>query len=223
MLASAAMKRARLAAALVAASPVALAACKDPPKPAITAAWTDDFDRATTGDDYLATAPEAYRITGGQLNVSNGYNHPLWLRRKIPRDATIELDVKSTSDAGDIKVEAWGDGEHHAPTNAKVQYTSTGYVFIFGGWGNSQSIIAKQSEHGKDVVARRDVKVVPGKTYHWKIVRKGPRIDWFIDDMATPFLSLDDAQPLEGDAHAYFAFSDWESDLWFDNLAIAPL
>jgi Farnesoic acid 0-methyl transferase len=202
---------------------ITLAACKDPPKPPITAAWKDGFERAAVGGDYLPTAADAYRITGGQLNVSNAYNHPMWLLRKLPRDAVIELDAKSTSAAGDIKVEAWGDGEHHAPSNAKVQYTSTGYVFIFGGWGNSKSIIARQSEHGKDVVARQDVKVEPGRVYHWKIVRKGAKIDWFVDDLQTPFLSLDDPQPLEGESHSYFAFSDWESDLWFDNLTIAPL
>jgi hypothetical protein len=201
----------------------ALGACKDAPKPAITAAWRDDFERAAAGDDYLVTAPDAYRITGGELNVSGAYNHPMWLLRKLPRDAVIELDVKSRSAAGDIKVEAWGDGAHHAPSNAKVQYTSTGYVFIFGGWDNTASIIAKQSEHGKDVVTRKDRKVEPGRVYHWKIVRKGPKIDWFIDDLTTPFLSLDDAQPLEGEGHSYFAFSNWESDLWFDNLSITPL
>ena len=202
---------------------LALGACKEAPKPKITEPWKDDFERAAVGGDYLVTAPDAYRITGGQLNVAGAFNHPMWLLRRIPRDAAIELDVKSTSEKGDIKVEAWGDGAHHAPSNAKVQYTSTGYVFIFGGWENTQSIIAKQSEHGKDVVARRDRKVEPGRVYHFKIVRKGPRIDWFIDDLQTPFLSLDDAQPLEGEGHSYFGFSNWESDLWFDNLTITPL
>jgi hypothetical protein len=200
-----------------------LGACKDPPRPAITSAWSDDFERAAPGGDYLVTAPDAYRVSGGQLNVSGAYNHPMWLQRRIPRDAAIELDVKSTSATGDIKVEAWGDGQHHAPSNAKVQYTSTGYVFIFGGWGNSKSIIARQSEHGKDVVQRTDRKVEPGRVYHFKIARKGAHIDWFVDDMQTPFLSLDDPQPLEGDSHAFFAFSNWESDLWFDNLRITPL
>src|SRR5688500_11521616 len=114
-----------------------LAACKETPRPAISAPWKDDFERAAPGGDYHPTAPDAYRITGGQLNVSNGYNHPMWLLRPIPRDAVIELDVKSTSAAGDIKVEAWGDGAHHAPSTAKVQYTASGYVFIFGGWNNT--------------------------------------------------------------------------------------
>jgi hypothetical protein len=201
---------------------LALAACKRAPAEPISAAWSDDFERAALGADWHATDAEAYRITGGELNVQGAYNHPLWLRRAIPRDAVIEFDAKSMTTTGDIKVEAWGNGKHHAASKAKVQYTASGYVFIMGGWGNSKSIIAKRSEHGKDVVERSDFKVEPGKTYRWKIVRKGNRIDWYVDDMTTPFLSLDDAAPLEGDAQRYFAFSNWESDLWFDNLTIAP-
>ncbi len=225
MLVSARMSRIALSLLAIAILAVALAGagCKESPKPAITAAWKDEFERSALGGDYLATDPDSYRLTGGQLNASGAYNHPLWLLRKLPRDASIELDVKSSSPSGDIKLEAWGDGAHHAPSKAKVQYTSTGYVFILGGWENTASIIAKQSEHGKDVVKRSDRKVELGRVYHVKIVRKGPRIDWFVDDMTAPFLTLEDAQPLEGDAHAYFAFSNWESDVWFDNLTITPL
>jgi len=203
----------------------ALAACKQTPAtlPPITAPWHDDFERADLGPDYNATDPDAYQISGGQLHVHGAYNHPLWLRHAIPRDCAIEFDVKSNSPDGDIKVEAWGDGKHHAPSKAKVQYTASGYVFIFGGWANSSSIVAKQSEHGKDVIARQDVKVVIGRTYHMKIVRHDGEFDWFIDDMSDPFLKFLDHSPLDGPANSYFAFSNWESDLWFDNLSVTPL
>lgn len=193
---------------------------KQPDPPAITAPWSDSFDRADIGGDYHATS-EAYRIVDNHLVVANAYNHPLWLRKKLPRDASIEFDVWSMSPAGDIKVEAWGDGRHHA--RDKGAYTSSGYVFIMGGWNNSKNLFAKGNEHGKDVAERRDPKVKVGQKYHWKIVRKGPRIDWYVDDMTTPFLSFEDPTPYEGDAHAYFGFNDWESELHFDNLTITPL
>lgn len=194
--------------------------CKQPDPPAVTAPWTDSFARASLGSDYLPTSDQ-YRITGGRLNVSLAYNHPLWLRKKLPEYASIELDCTSQSPSGDIKVEAWGDGESHAQN--KGAYSSTGYVFIQGGWNNSKSEIAREDEHLPDLPSRTEPRVDVGRTYHWKIVRQKGRIDWYIDDMSTPFLSLADSQPLGGRGHEYFGFNNWESDLWFDNLTITPL
>jgi hypothetical protein len=199
---------------------VALLGCKQPDPPAISAPWTDAFDRVSLGSDYLPTS-DPYHITGGRLSVSKAYNHPLWLRKKLPAHATIELDCMSQSAAGDIKVEAWGDGESYAQT--KGAYTSTGYVFIQGGWHNSKSEIAREDEHLPDLPSRTEPRVEVGRTYHWKIVRHKDRVDWYVDDMSTPFLTLPDPQPLVGKGHEYFGFNNWESDLWFDNLTITPL
>jgi hypothetical protein len=197
-----------------------LAACKQPDPPPVGDAFSDSFDRETIGSSYRATA-DVYRLKDGALNVANGYNHPLWLRKKLPDDAIVELDCWSKSPAGDLKIELWGDGESFAEN--KGAYTSSGYDFIFGGWSNSKSEIARGNEHGQSVSARSDVKVQLGKKYHWKIVRKGGHIDWFIDDMEKPFLSMDDGQPLVGPGHEFLGVNDWESDVWFDNLSIRRL
>ena len=202
------------------ALPLLLCACKQPDPPPIGDSWADSFDRASIGSDYVATA-DVYRINDGALNVSNGYNHPLWLRKKLPRDAEIEFDVTSRSDAGDTKIELWGDGESFA--RDKGAYTATGYVFIMGGWHNSKSEIAKGDEHAPTLPSRTTPKVEIGKTYHWKIVRKGTHIDWFVDDMTKPFLQMDDPQPWEGSGHEYLGFNDWEADLTFDNLKIRKI
>jgi hypothetical protein len=194
-----------------------LAACRQPDPPPIGDSFTDSFDRAEIGSDYRATA-DVYRIKDGWLNVQNGYNHPLWLRKKLPDDAVVEVDVVSRSAAGDIKIELWGDGASYAENRGA--YTSTGYDFIFGGWNNSRSIIARGSEHAPDVAQRNEPKVEIGRKYHWKIVRTGGHIDWFIDDMEKPFLSLDDKQPWVGSGHEYLGFDDWEADVSFDNLAV---
>jgi hypothetical protein len=195
-------------------------ACKQPDPPPIGDEFTDSFERAEIGSSYRATA-DVYRLKDGALNVSNGYNHPLWLRKKLPESAVVELDVWSRSPAGDIKIELWGDGETYAENRGA--YTSSGYVFVFGGWNNSKSIIARGNEHGQDVAARTEPKVELGRKYHWKIARKGGHIDWWIDDPGTPFLSLDDPRPLAGAGHEYLGFNDWEADLWFDNLTIKKL
>jgi hypothetical protein len=200
--------------------PLLVVSCsRQPDPPAIAGEWKDDFERAHLGGDWHATA-DVYRLQDGALNVSDGYNHPLWLRKKLPRDAEIELDCWSTSPQGDLKVEAFGDGRSYDPDRGA--YTSTGYVFIMGGWSNSKSLLAKGDEHGTEVAERRAPKVEPNRKYHWKIVRKGGRLDWYVDDLTTPFLSLDDPAPLAGDGHEYFGFNDWQTDVWFDNLTIRP-
>jgi Farnesoic acid 0-methyl transferase len=197
-----------------------LAACRQPDPPPIGDSFTDSFDRADIGSDYRATA-DVYRIKDGALNVQNGYNHPLWLRKKLPDNAIVEVDVTSRSAAGDIKIELWGDGASYAENRGA--YTSSGYDFIFGGWNNSRSIIARGNEHGQDVAQRNDPKVEVGRKYHWKIVRQGGHIDWFVDNMAEPFLTLEDKQPLVGPGHEYLGFDDWETDVSFDNLVVRKL
>jgi hypothetical protein len=199
---------------------VVLAACKVKDPPPVTETWKDDFERNTPGRNYYKTGA-GYHVDDHALNAHGAHNHPLWLRKKLPRDVRIELDVWSNSPAGDIKVEVFGDGKSFDPDAGR--YMATGYEVIFGGWYNSKSIIARLDEHGKDMAARSDVKVVPGKHYHWKIERAGDRISWWIDDMATPFLVYDDPHPLEGNGHEFFGFNNWEADTWFDNLVITPL
>lgn len=206
---------------------VPLAACQSgstqnvelklPPAPMLTAPYAETFDRDALGEAYYATT-DVYKLVDGKLRVQGAHNHPLWLRQRIPNDATIEVDVRSDSPQGDIKIEVWGDGESFDADGGA--YRSTGYVFIMGGWGNSQSIIAKQDEHEPGIPSRREPKVEAGRTYHWKIVRKGKKLDWYVDDMATPFLSFDDPTPLTGAGHEYLGFDNWETPVWFDNLTI---
>jgi hypothetical protein len=193
----------------VAEAPVAL------PAPGPT---SDDFERSALGGEWLATDPSAVHLSDGVLTVERAHNHPVWLRRPIPEDATIEFDAWTDSPDGDMKVEAWGDGRSAHAGALEAAYEATGYVFVFGGWKNSKSVLARQEEHGAGAVARSTPRVEPGRRYHWEIRRKGGEISWSIDGQ--PFLKLDDAAPLRGPSHAYFAFSGWESPVHFDNLRI---
>jgi hypothetical protein len=186
--------------------------------PKISAPFSDTFDRAELGPSWNATSPQ-YRIADGKLSVRNAYNHPAWLRQQLPRDVVIDVDVMSKSPAGDIKIELYGDGESSA--HDKGAYTSTGYVLIFGGWHNSLSVLCRMHEHDDGRKAERsDLRVQPGRTYHWTVTRRGGTIDWKIDRQ--PFLSWTDPQPLSGTGHEYLAINDWESDVSFDNLQIKP-
>ncbi len=172
------------------------------------------------GDDWHPTAAN-YHIKDGALSAKGAFNHPLWLRRALPANVSIEFETWSNSPDGDIKVELFGDGRSFARN--KGQYTSTGYVAVLGGWNNTLSILAKGNEHGVELVKRPLPRVSPGKRYRWKIVRNSGSIEWFIDDMTTPFLSLRDVAPLSGKGHQFFAINNWESDSWFDQLTITPL
>jgi hypothetical protein len=177
--------------------------------------FADDFNRAALGDAWRPTG-SGYRLVDGELVVDHAYNHPLWLTRPLPRDAVIDLDCWSNDDAGDIKLEAWGDGASYAKTTS---YTATSYVFIFGGWHNQVSAIARKNEHGSDRQVRADVRVQKGRKYHFRIARKGGHIDWQVD--GKPFMELDDPRPLDGADHAYLGFNDWEAELHFDNLQVS--
>lgn len=185
----------------------------------IQGTFTDTFDRQELGSDWHDTSDRLYRISDGKLTIQKAYNHPLWLKRPLPRNAIIEFDVQSKTPDGDIKVEAWGDGKTYATT--KGAYLASSYVFIFGGWGNRVGALCRLDEHANDRVERKDMRVETNRTYRFKITRQGNQITWEID--GKPFLSMNDPNPLEGDHHRYFGFNNWESALVFDNLTITSL
>ena len=60
-----------------------------------------------------------------------------------------------------------------------------------------------------------------GRTYHWRIERRGSKISWSIDGQ--PFMEFDDPIPLTGEGHDRFGFTCWEAQLYFDNLHIEAL
>jgi hypothetical protein len=184
----------------------------------IMAEWRDTFDRTDLGPGWRDTGG-GYRIDGGRLAARGAHNHPVWLRKRLPDDVTIDVDAHPTSADGDIKLELYGDGSSFDPDRGG--YVSTGYVLIFGGWRNTLSIICRGDEHGEGRKATRaEPKVVAGRTYHFTITRRAGLLDWKIDGQ--PFLAWQDPRPLGGPGHEYMAFDDWESEVFFDDLVIRP-
>ncbi len=180
------------------------------------ARFADDFERPAIGPNYSTTGMH-WRIDRGRLWAPAARNNPLWLKMRLPRDVAVEFDARSETAigdrSGDIKFEIFGDGRDHA----------SGYVCVFGGWGNQISVIARLDEHGADRKERRDAaaRVEPGRTYHMRVERAGRELRWFVDGRL--FMSYDDPRPLAGKGHDRFGFSSWEADLFFDNLRIEPL
>jgi Farnesoic acid 0-methyl transferase len=194
------------------------AGCRSHPEPTMTAPFHDSFDGPALAGWWLDTGG-SYALRDGALVAGHAYNHPIWLRKPLPPNVIVEVDVESRSAAGDIKLELAGDGTSFDPDRGG--YVSTGYVLIFGGWHNSLSVICRNDEHDAGrKVWRTDRPVQPGRKYHFWIQRQGGRIDWRID--GAPFLAWTDPDPLTGGGHEYLAFNDWESEVHFDNLSIQP-
>ncbi len=211
----------RLAALALVSLALSLPACKVREPPPIDKSYVDDFNQGGIRPDYNRTGG-GYRIKDGALNAKGAHNHPMWLAKKLPPgDLQIDLDAWSTSPDGDIKIEIFGDGRSYDPDGNR--YTATGYVLVFGGWKNSKSIITRLDEHGDAMASRSTPRVVANQKYHWRIIRRRDTVEWFIDDMTTPFLRYQDPMPLAGQGHEYFAFNNWETDTWFDNLVIKRL
>jgi hypothetical protein len=196
--------------------------------PILTQTFTDNFERDSIGDDYLATGNQ-YRIERGRLCVKGARNHPLWLRHRLPLNARIEVDAESSGSDGDIKLEGWGDGQAAA---SRVSYNdATSYLAILGGWKNRFHVLARLDEHAPDrpqVVIEpgsddpREQPVQQGRRYHLKLERSdGRTVRFWVDDVE--MLSFIDPAPLSGGGHDHFAFNNWETPVCFDNLRVEPL
>ncbi len=208
----------RMGCFLISAVLAAVTACTPQGDPAIgSTGFADNFDEPKLGEHWHNTGGP-YRIRDGMLHVRGARNKPLWLRRRLPRDVRIEFDARSDTPDGDIKVEVFGDGVSKAE---KDSYTATSYVVIFGGWNNSLNVLARMDEHGSDRVVGPPHKVVSGHTYRIKIERRGKDITAWADDRE--LAKMTDPDPLSGRGHDHFAFNNWQSEVWFDNLRITPL
>ncbi len=193
------------------------AGCTEPRSPAMRQRFEDHFERAELGADWNVTG-DGWRIEGGAVRGQGARNHPLWLKRRLPRNARIEFDAWSESPAGDLKCEVYGDGTSYA---RQASYTATSYVVIFGGWFNRYNVIARMDEHAPDRRQRVGPPVEIGKHYHFTVERRDRMLRWLLD--GSPMLEWDDPDPLAGPGHEYFAFNDWDALVHFDNLVVTPL
>lgn len=177
--------------------------------------FSDEFERSELGDKWERGTGEGgqgqWKIENGWLHAQRLRNDPLWLVDRLPPNVRVEFDAKALSPTGDIKVEIFGDGSNHA----------SGYVLIFGGWNNSLDVIARLDEHGDDRKSRSSQKVVPQQVYRFAIERRDQTVRWFVDGQ--PFMTYPDSEPLRGPKHGYFAFSNWEAPVAFDNFEVYRL
>ncbi|HIA04655.1 MAG TPA: hypothetical protein EYN66_22640 [Myxococcales bacterium] len=190
-----------------------------------TLVMEDKFERNEFGVDWRGETPR-WKLQRGEVINHHADNKGLWLNVKLPKgDVRIEFDVRSDKfnrkDAkgrqkevfdGDVKCEAFNTEPKH----------QSGYIFIFGGWGNKINRIARLEEHGNGegavVMDGPKYPVKAGHTYRLKIIRVGNILAFYVDDKH--LVHYTDPNPIPG---RYFGFNNWRSRLTFDNLAIYDL
>jgi hypothetical protein len=213
------------------ASAHAASTLSTPDDPLLVAEFKDDFDRdssSTLGPAWRSTSA-AWTLSQGRLCGENAHNHPVWLARRLPKNASIEFQALSESPDGDIKAEFWGDGRSSASGQSYTDATS--YLTIFGGWKNHFHVLARINEHAPD---RQEIKllpqgadftrstVLPHRVYQFHVERRdGRTVRWSVD--GHEILNYPDTQPLLGPGHEHFGFNDWEVRVCFDNLRVTPL
>lgn len=180
------------------------------PSTAASVPFDDGFDRPELGGNWVDLEGGEWHIKDGRLHNTGAQNKPLWLSAGLPDNVVIEFDIWSDPKICDCKFEVFGDGRTHA----------SGYILIMGGWKNRISTIARLDEHEKERPEKKS-ECVPGKKMRWKVERRGGQIKWYVDDKL--HMERNDPKPLKGKGHDRLAFSNWQSDVYYDNLSIRVL
>lgn len=190
--------------------------------------FRDSFERDELGADWGSTSNN-WRIDDGRLCGRSSQNHPIWLKRRIPRNARVGFVAQTKSSEGDIKAEIWGNGASFAKGTTYDDATS--YVLIFGGWKNHLHVLARLNEHDEkrqelrlrpDSDDPRLQPVIPEVEYRFVIERTdGKTVVWRVNDIE--LFRFEDPDPLHGPQHDHFGFNNWETPICFDDLTITPL
>jgi len=184
-----------------------LSACKRQAKTTASLPFEDNFDRESLGPNWFPSGGD-WKLRDGYVYTTFSNNMPLFLNVDLPADVVVEVDIYSELRIVDSKIELMTDGRTH----------QSGYVFIFGGWENKMSVIARLDEHGADRKVKKPTGVKGMTTYRWRIEKKGSALKWFIDGEL--YMSYRDRKPLDGPGHNRLGFGNWHNQIRFDNLKI---
>jgi hypothetical protein len=216
------------------------------PAPARVPYQQDFTDPSVVERDFYSTGG-FWRVVEGELLSPGVKNNPLWLQAALPENVAIEFDARSESTQGDIKVELFGDGTDHASGYILIHGGWNNSLSIIARMDEHGPSLERLRERAQRVVEqqklanpadplvdtgvfREDTRmrveanpypVQVGRTYHWRIERRGPLLRWLIDGQL--FMEFQDPFPLKGKGHDRFGFSSWDAQLYFDNLRIEPL
>jgi len=184
----------------------------------IVSDFSEAFERETPGSDWRDSGGH-WRIVNGELATGSAHHHPIWLRKKLPTDISLEFDARPSGPNGDIRVVIFGDGKSANPDSDGCQ--STGYELVFGGRKNKLSELCRGGQPGGGHQgARTDWPVISGQTYHFYVTRKEGLVSWYIG--GHDMMAWQDPNPLSGPGHDAFAFDGGDGEVFFDNLVVGP-
>jgi len=131
----------------------------------------------------------------------------IWCKRLLNGDVTLEF-------AAGIKMDRARGGryEYASDINATIcadgKDLTSGYSFMFGGWGNSTTRIMR----GTTVLAESRTNVIPNKEnihrrwFFIKICKRGPKLQYYIDNRLV--LEAEDPKPLTGNRMAIWTHNN---------------
>ncbi|NPC78795.1 hypothetical protein HPC49_11145, partial [Pyxidicoccus fallax] len=204
--------------------------------------YSQDFsDPAVVKRDFFTTGG-FWRTVQGELLAPGVKGNPLWLQASLPDDVAVEFDVRSEFPEGDIRVEIFGNGVDPSSGYILVQggWNNSLSVIARRDMGapsldalrrRAARVAESNGGQGADLVATgvfkqdtqvrveaRGTPVQAGRTYHWRIERRGTLLRWSVDGEV--MLELDDPFPLKGPGHDRLGLSGNESQIFFDNLRV---
>ena len=185
------------------------AGCDKEPK--LTLLYSYDFNDGKLGPEWKNEGGD-WKIVDGKLVSRRAKNKDLVLMKAHPADVAVTLDMLSHDDKIDIKFRTHGN-----PQGGDL-HDAGAYSYILGGWKGKISTITRIDEHEPNRVEDRATKHKKDHWYKMKIVKKGGKIQWFVDGKL--YLTYEDKQPLAPPTYAHFSFSNWATRCEFDNLKI---
>jgi len=160
-----------------------------------TADWelvfADDFERAELG--------EAWRVTDGDFRIENGHiagrGAGLFIARPFPGDVRVEYEAWVTPQQTPCDLDAILCAPQLRPWRL-----GDGYLFQFGGWGNTVNCLFKGNTR---LHTARVPAIVPGTRHQVSCERSGPWLRWSID--GAPVVEYQDPfEPLAGEYVGFY-------------------
>jgi hypothetical protein len=152
-----------------------------------------------------------WEIRHGELHRWGGGTHLSQLRQPVSGDIRIEFDCHLESDyLSDVSCFLGA-----LPSDNKEHACETGYLFQFGGDGNSMNFIERP---GRRLGLQKATPLARSRMYHVRAERCGARLTLTVNDAIV--IDVNDDDSLSGSDRTLIGLYGWRSDAWYRNFRI---